>query len=232
MSLLTLCQDAARELRLAPPATIIGNTDDTAQLLLRLAQVDARALMRAHPWQALIREHSFTTTAADVQTGGVPADFDRLLPDSVFNRSTRRRVAGPLSPEEWSHAKASLITYVNPTFRLRGGDFLMTPTPPAGETIAYEYVSRYIARASGGALKETFTVDTDTAVLDESLITMGVIWRFRQSAGLPYGDEMAEQARQVLDALMRDGAKPRISSDPVMSDRVATRMQVPETWVI
>jgi hypothetical protein len=211
----------------------MAGTDETSIILRRLAQEEGLALMGRYPWQALQREYTFTTVAADTQTNGLPSDFDnRIIPDTVFNRSTRRRVAGPLSPDEWAQTKASLVTYVNPTFRIRGGTFLMTPNPPAGETVAYEYISKNFCTSSAAVPQAAWAADGDLGVLDERLMTLGLVWRFRHAKGLPYGEDLALYERRVMDVQMRDGAKPRISSDPATSDRVATRLQVPETWFI
>lgn len=232
MSLATLCQAAARQLNVAVPTAFVSSTDETAALLLRLATEEGVSLMRRYPWQAITAEHTFTTVAADEQTSSIPTDFDRMLPETMFNRGTRRRVAGPLSAEEWQQTKATLVTYVNPTFRLRGGTILMSPNPPAGETIAYEYVSKNFCASAGGTAQADWVADSDVGRLDEGLMTLGLVWRFRQVKGLSYAEDMQLYERRVSDAEMRDGVKPRISSDMGCHDRMATKLQIPETWNI
>jgi hypothetical protein len=232
MSLLSLCQDAAVQLSLPRPTAIVGSSDLTALLLLRLAQEEGEALAARYPWEILQTEVTFTTLAAETQTGVVPADFDRVIPDTIWNRTTRRRVVGPLSADEWAESKAKLRVYVNPTFRIRGGSFLMTPTPPAGETVAFEYVSKNFCRSSGGTAQAAWALDTDVGRLSESLMKLGLVWRFRAAKGLPYGEDLALYEKRVLEAMMRDGGgKMRISASPTMADRVPTSPQVPETLV-
>jgi hypothetical protein len=63
-------------------------------------------------------------------------------------------------------------------------------------------------------------------------MTLGLIWRFRQVKGLSYADDIQMYERRVADAEMRDGVKPRITTDPNAYDRAATKLQVPETWNI
>lgn len=232
MTLATLCQAAARQLNVGVPTAFVSSADETAALLLRLATEEGIALMRRYPWQALQAEKTFTTLAADEQTGAVPTDFDRMIPDTMFNRSTRRRVAGPLSPEEWQQTKATLVTYVNPTFRIRGNAILMSPNPPAGETVAYEYISKNFCASSGGTTQADWAADSDVSRLDEGLMTLGLIWRFRQVKGLSYAEDLQLYERRVSDAEMRDGVKPRITSDMGTLDRMATKLQIPETWNI
>jgi hypothetical protein len=231
MSLLSLCQAAAIQLSLPVPSAIIGSAEDTDVMLLRLAQEEGLALMRRYPWQVLMAEQTFTTVAAETQPGVIPADFDRILPDTIWNRSTRRRVVGPIAADEWAETKAKQVTYVNPTFRIRGDAWLMTPTPPADETIAFEYVSKNFCKA-GATPQAAWAADADVARLDEGLMTLGLVWRFRAAKGLPYGEDLALYEKRVMEAILRDGGgKMRLSACQTMVDRVPTRAQIPETLV-
>ena len=49
MSLLSICQEVAAEIPVAPPLGIVGNPDGTAQLMLALAQRAGEALARRPP---------------------------------------------------------------------------------------------------------------------------------------------------------------------------------------
>lgn len=233
MSLLTIIQAAAQQLSLAVPATVVGNTADTQVHLLRLAQEEGRALAERHMWQALMREHTFTTTAAEAQSSGLPSDIDRdrIVPSTLFNRTQRRRVVGPMSPEEWQHHKSQLITRVNPAYRIRQSTFYLLPVPPAGETIAYEYITKNWCTSSGGTAQSAWAADTDTAVLDEKLITLGIVWRFKQAKGLEFQADAELYNRSVMDAVLRDGTRPIISLDAMQADRKPFAPQVPETLV-
>lgn len=232
MTLATLCQAAARQLNLPAPQAFVSSVDDTAALLLRLATEEGVSLMRRCAWQALVAEKTFTTVAADEQVDAIPSDYDRMIPETMFNRGTRRRVAGPLSAEEWQQTKATLVTYVNPTFRMRGDTILMSPNPPAGEVIAYEYVSKNFCKSAAGVTQADWVADNDVSRLDEGLMTLGLIWRFRQVKGLSYAEDLQLYERRVTDAEMRDGVRPRISADMGCLDRMATKLQIPETWYI
>lgn len=231
MTLATMCQSAARQLNVGVPTAFVSNTaDDTAGLLLRLASEEGFSLMRRCPWQVLQAEQTFTTVAADEQTNALPTDYDRMIPETMFNRGTRRRVAGPLSPDQWQQAKATLVTYVNPTFRIRGDAILMSPNPPEGETIAYEYISKNFCKSAAGVTQADWAADSDVGRLDEGLMTLGLIWRFKQVKGLAYAEDLAMYERRVTDAEMRDGVKPRITADMGCLDRMATKLQIPDTW--
>lgn len=231
MSLLTVIQNAASRMSgITRPSLVVSSTDPTVIQLLALAQETGKALSREGSWRALTAEATFTTVAAAAQTSSIPADFDWYLPDTMFNRTRRRRVSGPLTPEQWQLAQATLVTYVNPAFRMRGTSILISPTPSAGESVAYEYMTtKWCQNAAGDTPQAAWVADTDTALVDEELHTLGIIWRWRKSKGLDYAEDFNTYEYQVAQALLRDGGKPRLSMGPNVNERVPTSPQIPET---
>lgn len=229
MTLLTIAQDAARQLSLTAPSAVVASTDPQVVLLLRCAQEDGKSLAGRHNWQALTTEKTFTTTAAAAQTSSIPSDFDRLIPETMFNRTRNRQVWGPVAPDEWQRIQSSLITYVYPGFRIRGDTILMTPTPPAGETVAYEYISTKWCQSSALVAQTTWTADDDTSKLNEEAHKLGVIWRFKQDKGFAWQDDYLKYERYVADLIMRDGSRQRLSTERANYDRRPTPPIIPDT---
>lgn len=213
MSLLTLIQRSADLLSIPRPAAVISSADQQVRQLYALAYEEARDLASAHNWQALTRQQTFTTTAAAAQTAAIPSDLDRFIPGSFFNRDTRRPVLGPITPQLWQGIQANpQLNRVFLAFREREGSFLITPTPPAGQTIAYEYVSTNWARnAALTTSSAEWTADTDATYLDEWLITLGIRWRWKKSKGMPYGEDYDTYEKQRDQSRARDGSAPSIS---------------------
>ena len=233
MSLLSLCREAIDQLSsVAMPTAIVGSTNPTAKMLLRLANEEGRSLMRRASWQALQSEKTFITTAADVQAGALPDDFDRMVPETMFNRTRNRYVAGPISAVDWQRAKSSLVTTINPAYRMRGNAILFTPQQTAGETIAFEYISKNWCASSIGTPQASWLADNDVGRLDESLMSLGIVWRFLKSKGFAYADDLQAYERRVTEASMRDGGRARLSSDADCVDRLPTRFNVPGDWHI
>ena len=205
----------AARLSLPVPSAIVGSTDKQVIQLLALVNQEGRSLARRGPWEMLVEERTFGTIASPGQAGAIPADFDRFVPNSFFNRSTRRPVYGPVTPQQWQWIQAQPVySTVYLAYRRRTGQFLITPTPVAGETIAYEYVSSNWAKSAGGTPLPAFQADTDAAFLDEELITLGAVWRYLRAKGLDYAEEMATYEREVEQALARDGGSSAISMSP------------------
>jgi hypothetical protein len=213
MSVLSIVADVCDTLSLNRPSAVVTSTDLLVRQLFALLKEGAEELSKYGGqdgdtgWQALTTEYTFVTVAQAEQTNSpVPTDLRRFIPDSFFNRDTNRQVSGPLTPQQWQ--RAQILPYlVAPylCFRERQGDFLINPVPPAGETIAYEYVSSYWAKSSANVAKATFTSDDDGTYLDEALLKLDLKWRFKQAKGLDYGEDLATFERAKLAAFGSDG---------------------------
>lgn len=232
MSLLTIVRACCDRLSLNRPSVVVAANDVTHLQLLGLAQEEGKQLAREGTWRALTSEHTFTTVALAAQTSSLPTDFDWYRPDTMFNRTTRRRVAGPLSAEQWQLAQASLVTYVNPAFRMRGTSILISPTPTAGQTVAYEYITKNWCQSNASVGQAAWAADDDTALLDEELHILGIVWRWKKAKGLDYAEEFTTYQYQVAQALIRDGGRPRISQDVGSIDRVPNSPQNPDTLTV
>jgi hypothetical protein len=228
MTLLTIVQSAADRLGLTRPSTVISSPDENAKILLGLAQEEGKALADRHTWQALQTEYTFST-ANGTASYALPSGFDGIIKDTVFNRTQRRRMQGDLSPSQWQETQASLVTMVNPAFRIRGNLFYISPTPTAAETVAYEYISKNWCQSAGSVGQSAWVADTDTGILDEELMTLGVVWRFKASKGLDYAESMSNYEIEVAKAIFKDGARVTIDTSCSERDRVPHAPTVPET---
>lgn len=207
MSLLTIIQDTCDLLSLNRPAAVIGSTDQQVRQLFALAVEEGDDLSSAYNWQQLMRELTFTTTATPNQDAALPDDLGRFIPNSFFNRTTRRPILGPITPQLWQAIQANpQLNRVFIAFRERDGVILYTPTPPAGQTVGCEYISvNWAVTADGATPKPRWTLDTDRSYINESLIKLGIRWRWRKSKGLPYGEDFKTYQAQRDQVAARDG---------------------------
>jgi hypothetical protein len=228
MTLLTIVQDAADRLGLTRPSTVVTSTDPLVITLLGLAQEEGKALYDRHTWQAFQTEHTFST-ADGTSSYALPSGFDAIIKNTVFNRTRRRQMYGDLSPSQWQRTQASLVTQVNPAFRIRNSLFYISPTPTAIETVAYEYITNNWCASSGGTPQARWAADTDTGVLNEELTTLGIIWRFKSAKSLDYAEAMNDYEIAVNKAISKDGARVTIDTACYEYDRVPYAPITPET---
>lgn len=205
MTLKTLVNDAQNILSLPVSSTVVSSTDPNVRMLKSLATQEGVALARSFTWQAITKEATFTSVAQAEQTNAIPSDFDRLIYESMYNRSQLRRITGPLDSSEWQAQQALSTSLLTDAFRIRGDAILISPTPDAGDTYAFEYVSKNWCQDSGSTGQEAWAADDDTGILDEYLMSLGLIWRYRKARGFDYAEEMATYEIEKAQAQMRDG---------------------------
>lgn len=211
MSLLTVISGACKELTIAVPSAVIAATDTQTMQLLTLCTKDAKDLLRRFDWQVLTKEASFTTSATEQQTTlsaiGV-SDFFRMVDSSMWNRTRAWRVLGPVSPQDWQKRRAA-FAQVSPQYwyRIRGNAVLFNPVPESGSSIYFEYISSKWCQSTSGTVQAEWAADSDTALIDEEVLRLGVVWRWRKAKGLDYGEDMRTYEGALENIFGSDGAR-------------------------
>lgn len=224
MAILGAMQSAAVRLMGQRPSVFFGASQVFELEIADLVTEVARDVCKSHDWQALTGFASFSgdgvTTAFDF-----PADYDRMTLNSDLQDSTA-----------WAWGYQA-ITDLN-TFLWRsengfqpfpggwiiyGGQFHFEPAPASGATAQFPYIKKDFARdADTLAMKDEFTKDTDTFLLPERLLTLGLVWRWRENKKLDFtGDQEA-----FMKAISEYAAKDRGSR----VYRRSNRMTFPGTY--
>lgn len=229
MSLLTMINRAAKKLRLPSGLTdVVGSTDLQIQSLLEIANEEGEDLAKRE-WEILEKEVTHTALGAELQgvmTTIAGSDYAHIVNKTIWNRSTNTPMFGRLSAREWQRIKSSGTVGVFGRYRIIQGSLYLTPAPTAGDTIAFEVKSKNWCQDSGSTGQSAWAANDDTGILDEDLMRLGVIWRYRESIGLSYAEDFNRYERQVLMALSREGGKPTVSLDD--NPEPVFGMQIPE----
>lgn len=210
MTLLTIVQNVADEVGIKRPSVVAAATDTQTRQLHKLVNRSGKFISNQYPWQALVKEATFTSVATESQgamTTVAGADFRYVVNDTLWNRTLNRPIPGPLSESEWQNLKSSSITGPYQEYRIRGGNLILIPAPSAGDTIAFEYVSNYWCEDSGGTDKGSMTADTDVALLPEELLELDTIWRWKKAKGFDYAEDFRTAQIEIKNYQNRDGSK-------------------------
>lgn len=233
MSLLTIIQATCKRVGLNSPASAIGLTDENVLRMIELANEEGLELSARNRWQNMIRESTHTTLAAESQgliTAIAGTDFNYILNDTIWNRTQNRRWY-PVDDTQWQQLKASGITGPNVNFRLRGNYLLANPSPTAGHTIAFEWITKNWCESNAGTGQSVWSADTDVGRLSETLMTAGLVWRWKASQGLEYAEDFRKYEIQVNDAIARDGAKGHLKMGGGLFSRFYWRNNIQEgSW--
>lgn len=206
MTCLTLVQTVCSRLGFQRPGAVVTSPDLQVQQLLALANEEGQSLAEATNWQALRKEATFTTVAAQQQgtLATIAPGSKFIVNDTIWNRSLRMPVFGPLSPQIWQQNAAMFYQGPWNQYRIFDDAINFIPTPPAGQQCAFEYVTKYWT-VSGA---DTFQSDTDAPLLDEQVMILGTIWRFKQAKGLDFTSDLTKYQRQVANLQAREVTKP------------------------
>ena len=209
MTLLTQIQNACDTIGLSRPSVAIASTDQNVRVLLALANTEGRELLERFAWPQTQIEKTHTTLAAELQgvVTTLAPGFSYIINGTFWDRTLTQPVTGPLSPLEWQTLKARTATGPYSSFRMQGGKLYAYPAPPAGNTWVFEYQSTYFCQSAVGADQSVWTADSDVGVLDENLMMMGTVWRFKKKNGLDYSEDFRMYEQKLANQMARVGGK-------------------------
>lgn len=218
MALLGMVQAVARRVGITVPTSVVGNADYQVAQLLELANEEGTELAARTAWPELIREKTFTITLAASQgaingTVVTDSDFDYIMPDTFWNRTTSMPILGPVDSLNWQTLQAFPVTGPYQQWRLQGKNLYLDPVPTSADTAAFEYKSKFWCESSGGTGQSAWAADTDVGRLDEELMKLGLRWRWLKLKGLEYSEDFNTYERRVLDSMARTGGKAMKSLD-------------------
>lgn len=216
LTLLQIVTQFCERKNIPVPATVIGSSDAQVVQIRALLEKEGIELSSRGAWEGITFEATHTSLAAADQGAMATiagAGFKYIKNETIWDRTDKLPIIGPLSSSEWQAVKALVTSGPRYRFRIRGGKLLIDPVPSAGHTWAFEYVSKYWITTTGGptTTKMFFTVDTDEIGLPNDLAILGLEWRWKQEKGLSYSEDFRSYEIMLKDALGRDGAKPALN---------------------
>lgn len=114
----------------------------------------------------------------------LPSDYDSIVPRTQWDKSKHWEMLGPESAQQWEWLLSGFIsTGPRIRWRLLGGYFQIWPGYSANENLGFEYRSKGWALSAAGAVKNSFTVDTDTCIYPDRLMVLSTKLKYFQAKG-------------------------------------------------
>ena len=193
MALLDLIQDVSQTMGMTKPTAVMSSAD---------TDTTGQELTRRYGWQELVQEASFTATGTIDQgylSGSIATDFGYFVDQTFWDRSLRQPILGPVSRQEWQSDMSWAVVSPPYKFVLQGDKLLVGPTAlPAGDTLVFNYLSKNWCESAGGTGQSSFAADTDVCIIPQELFKLSLIWRWKQSKGLAYAEDL-ESAEEQID---------------------------------
>lgn len=104
----------------------------------------------------------------------LPADYDRQVNRSQWDKTKHWEMLGPESQQQWQWLKSGFIS-TGPRMRwtMEGGQFQVWPPTPSAEYLGLVYMSKNWAANAAGTKQGSFVLDTDTCVFPDRLMVLG-----------------------------------------------------------
>lgn len=225
MAVIDIVKSAVLKLELDQPTTLYSNTDRTWVEMAGMVNTCARQILEEYDWSRLYKVASITGNGSGAFP--LPADYDRMVKDANlwgpnYTFYPSQQVA---DFNVWLEMQSWSIETWQQHWAVFGGQLNIMPTLPAGEVLSYGYVSNAIVTGSDPT---AFTADTDEFVLDDRLLTLSIIWNWKDAKGFDFQSDLAKYEEAMSRARFKDrGARQTIISGRSAGYRFPTGQSFP-----
>jgi hypothetical protein len=159
-----------------------------------------------------------------------PADFDRQIDRTQWDKTKHWEMLGPESAQQWQWLKSGFIA-TGPRLRFRrlGGTFQIWPPIASAEYLGMEYVSSNWAASATGTGKPSFTVDTDTCIFPDRLMVLGLKLKYFAVKGFDTTDLRQDYSDELSIAMANDMGSETLSFAPQLSQMLIGVANLPDT---
>jgi hypothetical protein len=160
----------------------------------------------------------------------LPPDFERITDRTQWDKTKHWEALGPESAQQWQWLKSGYIS-TGPRIRWRilDNQFQVWPPMNTQEYLGWEYRSKGWARGVDGSVKNSFTADDDTAILDDRIIVLGTKLKYWSIKGFDTTTLMQEYQRYLSIAKANDKGSPNLSFAPYPSRVLIGYANIPDT---
>jgi hypothetical protein len=160
----------------------------------------------------------------------LPFDFETITNRTQWDKTKHWEALGPEDAQQWQWLKSGYIS-TGPRIRWRilDNQFQIWPPMNTNEYLGWEYKSKGWARAVDGTVKNSFTADDDTTVLDDRIMVLSTKLKYWTIKGFDTTGLMQEFQRYLSVAKANDKGAPNLSFAPYPSKVLIGYANIPDT---
>jgi len=160
----------------------------------------------------------------------LPADFETITDRTQWDKSKHWEMLGPEDAQQWQWLKSGYIsTGPRVRWRILDNQFQIWPVMNTNEYLGWEYRSKGWARSAAGAIKNSFTVDTDTTVFDDRIMVLYTKLKYFQVKSFDTTALQQDYQRYLTIAKANDKGAPNLSFAPYPSKVLIGYANIPDT---
>ena len=160
----------------------------------------------------------------------LPPDFETITDNTHWDKTKHWQMLGPEDAQQWQWLKSGYIS-TGPRIRWRilGNQFQIWPPYNTQEYLGFEYRSKGWARSATGAVKNSFTADTDTTVFDDTVLVLATKLKYFQIKSFDTTALMQDYMRYLSIAKANDKGSATLSFAPYPSKVLIGYANIPDT---
>ena len=160
----------------------------------------------------------------------LPPDFETITDNTHWDKTKHWQMLGPETAQQWQWLKSGYIS-TGPRIRWRilGGKFQIWPPYNTQEYLGFEYRSKGWVRSSTDQVKNSFTLDNDTTVLDDTVMVLGTKLKYFQIKGFDTTALQQDYFRYLTVAKSNDKGSATLSFAPYPSKVLIGWANIPDT---
>ena len=160
----------------------------------------------------------------------LPADFETITDRTHWDKTKHWEMLGPEDAQQWQWLKSGYIS-TGPRIRWRilDNQFQIWPPMNTNEYLGWEYRSKGWARSATGEVKNKFTADSDTTVLDDRIMVLSTKLKYFQIKSFDTTSLTADYNRYLSVAKANDKGSPNLSFAPYPSKVLIGYANIPDT---
>jgi hypothetical protein len=160
----------------------------------------------------------------------LPDDFETITDRTQWDKTKHWEMLGPEDAQQWQWLKSGYIsTGPRVRWRILDGQFQIWPIMNTQEYLGWEYRSKGWARSAAGAIKNSFTADTDTTVFDDRIMVLYTKLKYFQVKSFDTTALMQDYQRYLTIAKANDKGAPNLSFAPYPSKVLIGYANIPDT---
>jgi hypothetical protein len=160
----------------------------------------------------------------------LPPDFERITNRTQWDKTKRWEALGPEDAQQWQWLKSGYIaTGPRIRWRILDNQFQVWPPMNTQEYLGWEYKSKGWARSAAGVVKNSFTADNDTSVLDDRLIVLSTKLKYFQIKSFDTTSLQQDYMRYLSVCKAQDKGAPNLSFAPYPAKVLIGYGNIPDT---
>jgi predicted GNAT superfamily acetyltransferase len=160
----------------------------------------------------------------------LPDDFETITNRTMWDKSKHWEMLGAEDAQQWQWLKSGYIsTGPRVRWRILDNQFQIWPIMNTQEYLGWEYRSKGWARAADGTVKNSFTADSDTTVLDDRIIVLSTKMKYWGIKGFDTTVVSQDYQRYLTIAKANDKGAPNLSFSPQASRVLIGYANIPDT---